>query len=448
MPFFIKNAKDFIGKEVEIKGWVFSIRSSGSILFLQVRDGSGFIQAVVSKNEVSPEIFATAQKVTVESSVAVLGLVKQESRSPSGFELQAKDLKVISLSQDFPIAPKEHGIDFLLENRHLWLRSQSQWAILKIRNETTLAINEFLQSQGYLRFDAPIITPSACEGTTTLFPLPYLPSWPENDQNFVSWLEKDEKRPYAYLSQSGQLYLEAAIASFGKVYDFGPTFRAEKSKTKRHLTEFWMMDAEAAFMEYDGLLELEEQLIHFVIQKVLEKCSDEFKILERNTELLEAIKLPFARLTYDQVVEKLKSLGSDIKYGQDLGNDDETLLMTHFKQPLFIMKFPSNLKAFYFKRDAQKPELTLSVDLLVPEGYGEITGGGQREDDYEELLKRLKEAGVNSLDYEWYLDLRKYGSVPHSGFGLGLERLVAWLCKLEHVREAIPFPRTLYRFSP
>jgi len=447
MEFLIKNAKDFIGKEVSISGWVFNKRSSGSIIFLQVRDGSGFIQAVVSKAEVLPNVFETAQKLTLESSVIVSGLIKQEPRSQSGFELQAKDLKIISLSQDFPIAPKEHGIDFLLEKRHLWLRSQSQWAILRIRNEAVLAINEFLQSQGFLRVDAPIITPSTCEGTTSLFPVPYLPSWPEDEQ-FVSWLEKDEKRPYAFLSQSGQLYLEAAIASFGKVYDFGPTFRAEKSKTKRHLTEFWMMDAEAAFMEFDQLLEFQEKLVFFVIQKIVKNCVLELKILERDVSPLEQIKIPFERLTYDEILKKLQELGSDIKYGEDLGNDDETLLMTHFKQPIFITRFPLAFKAFYFKRDAAKQDLTLSADLLVPEGYGEITGGGQREDDYEQLLKRLNEALVNRQDYEWYLDLRKYGSVPHSGFGLGLERLVAWLGKLEHVREAIPFPRTIYRFKP
>jgi len=447
MEFLIKNAKDFIGKEVSISGWVFNKRSSGSIIFLQVRDGSGFIQAVVSKAKVLPNVFETAQKLTIESSVIVSGLIKQEPRSQSGFELQTKDLKIISLSQDFPIAPKEHGIDFLLEKRHLWLRSQSQWAILRIRNEAVLAINEFLQSQGFLRVDAPIITPSACEGTTSLFPVPYLPSWPEDEQ-FVSWLEKDEKRPYAFLSQSGQLYLEAAIASFGKVYDFGPTFRAEKSKTKRHLTEFWMMDAEAAFMEFDQLLEFEERLIVFVIQEIVKNCALELKILERDASPLEQIKIPFERLTYDEILKKLHKLGSDIKYGEDLGNDDETLLMTHFKQPIFITRFPLAFKAFYFKRDAAKQDLTLSADLLVPEGYGEITGGGQREDDYEQLLKRLNEALVNRQDYEWYLDLRKYGSVPHSGFGLGLERLVAWLGKLEHVREAIPFPRTIYRFKP
>jgi asparaginyl-tRNA synthetase len=429
MDFLIKDSSNFIGQIVTLRGWVFNKRSSGSIVFLQIRDGSGFIQAVVSRAEVLANVFEAAQKLTIESSVVISGLVKQEPRSPSGFELQAKDLQIISLAIDFPIATKEHGIDFLLENRHLWLRSQSQWAILRIRNEITLAINEFLQDQGYLRLDAPIITPSACEGTTTLFAIDYF----------------GEK---AYLSQSGQLYLEAAIFSFGKCYDFGPTFRAEKSKTKRHLTEFWMMDAEAAFMEFDQLLEFEEKLVFFVIQKVVKNCVLELKILERDVSPLEQIKIPFERLTYEQALKKLQELGSDIKYGEDLGNDDETLLMTHFKQPIFITRFPSAFKAFYFKRDADNQDLTLSVDLLVPEGYGEITGGGQREDNYQELLKRIKETGLNEEDYQWYLDLRKYGSVPHSGFGLGVERLVAWLCKLQHIRTTIPFPRTIYRFRP
>ena len=324
----------------------------------------------------------------------------------------------------------------MLSQRHLWLRSAKQWAILRVRNALILAINEFLQKGGYLRFDSPILTPSSCEGTTTLFPVPYLPAWSETD------------KPQAYLSQSGQLYLEEAIYSFGKVYDFGPTFRAEKSKTKRHLTEFWMIDAEAAFMKYDELLEFEEKMIYFLIQKILVDCQKELKILDRDLRPLEQIKPPFERLTYGEVVKKLQELGSDIKYGQDLGNDDETLLMTHFPQPLFIMKFPHDFKAFYFKRDGQNTELTLSNDLLAPEGFGEIIGGGQREDDHDLLLARMKEAGLNVEDYQWYLDLRKYGSVPHSGFGLGLERLVAWICKLEHIREAIPFPRTIYRFSP
>lgn len=429
MDFHIKDSKNYIGQDITIRGWVFSVRSSGSIVFLQIRDGSGFIQVVVSKKDVAPEAFAAAVNLTDESSVIVKGVVKEEPRSPYGYEINASDLKIVHLSQPFPIAKKMHGVDFLLSLRHLWLRSRKQWAILRVRNQIINAINEFLQNDGYIKIDAPIITPSACEGTTTLFAIDYF------GKN-------------AYLSQSGQLYLEAAIASFGKVYDFGPTFRAEKSKTKRHLTEFWMMDAEEAFMEYDRLLELEEKLIHFVIQNVLANCQQEFQILGRDLAPLAKIKMPFLRLTYQETLTKLRELGSDIKDGEDLGNDDETMLMNHFDQPLFIMKFPAAFKAFYFKRDAGDPEATLSADLLAPEGYGEITGGGQREDDYQTLLKRMKDLGINEKDYDWYLDLRKYGSVPHAGFGIGLERLVAWLCHLDHIRKAIPFPRTIYRFSP
>ena len=429
MSFLIKDAKNHIGQDVELKGWVFNKRSSGSIIFLQIRDGSGCLQAVVAKNEVSSESFDETQKLTEESSIVAIGQIKEEPRSPYGFEMQIKDLKIISLSSEFPISKKEHGIDFLLSLRHLWLRSQRQWAILRIRNQIINAINEFLQKENYIKLDSPIITPAACEGTTTLFPVDYFGN-------------------KTFLSQSGQLYLEAGIASFGKCYDFGPTFRAEKSKTKRHLTEFWMMDAEAALMEFNELLEFEEKTIYYVIQEVLKNCQEELKVIERDTVPLEQIKLPFERLNYQETIAKLQQLGSDIKYGQDLGNDDETILMTFFKQPLFITRFPSTFKAFYFKRDAEDNNLTLSSDLLAPEGYGEITGGGQREDDNQLLLNRMNEEGLNIKDYEWYLDLRKYGSCPHSGFGLGVERIVAWICKLEHVREAIPFPRTIYRFTP
>ena len=429
MSFLIKDAKNYIGQDVELKGWVFNKRSSGSIIFLQIRDGSGCLQAIVVKNEVSSESFDEAQKLIEESTIIAMGQIKEEPRSPYGFEMQIKDLKIISLSSEFPISKKEHGINFLLSLRHLWLRSQRQWAILRIRNQIINAINEFLQKEDYIKLDAPIITPAACEGTTTLFPVDYFGN-------------------KTFLSQSGQLYLEAGIASFGKCYDFGPTFRAEKSKTKRHLTEFWMMDAEAAFMEFNELLELEEKMIYYIIQEVLKNCKEELKIIERDTIALEQIKLPFERLSYQETIIKLQELGSDIKYGEDLGNDDETILMTRFKQPLFITKFPSTFKAFYFKRDSKDSNLTLSSDLLAPEGYGEVTGGGQREDDYQILLNRMNEEKLNIKDYEWYLDLRKYGSCPHSGFGLGLERIVAWICKLEHVRESIPFPRTIYRFTP
>jgi asparaginyl-tRNA synthetase len=449
MDFLIKNAKDFIGKEIEIKGWMFNKRSSGSIVFLQLRDGSGFIQAVVAKDTVPEKVFQLVQDLKDESSIKLSGILKEEPRSPFKFEIQTKNIEIISPAQDeFPIAGKEHGVDFLLSWRHLWLRSPRQWAILRIRNRLMNAINDFLQKEGYIRTDSPILTPSACEGTTTLFPVPYLPSWPDDDQTPSGWLEQNPLKPYAFLSQSGQLYLEAAIASFGRVFDFGPTFRAEKSKTKRHLTEFWMMDAEAAFLDFEGLLDFEEKMICFLIKDIVKSCEAELKILERDTKPLLEIQRPFLRLTYQETLTKLHGLGSDIKGGQDLGNDDETLLMTHFHQPLFVTKFPHDFKAFYFKRDEKEDNLTLSTDLLAPESYGEICGGGQREDDYQNLLKRIREAGLNEKDYEWYLDLRKYGSVQHSGFGLGLERLVAWIGGLEHIRETIPFPRTIHRFTP
>lgn len=428
--FFIRAAKDFAGREVEIKGWVFNLRSSGSIVFLQVRDGTGFIQATVLKNEVSEKVFAEAKKISLESSVIIKGIVKEEKRAPSGFELTVSDLRIVSLAADeYPIGKKDHGADFLLSHRHLWLRSIRQWAILRIRNHLINSINEFLQREGFTRIDSPIITPSACEGTTTLFEIDYF----------------GEK---AYLTQSGQLYLEAAIFSFGRCYDFGPALRAEKSKTRRHLIELWMIDAEAAFVDFSEILEIEEKLIYHLLQSVISNCQDELKIIERDTKPLMEIKMPFIRLSYDETVEKLRKLGSDIKYGTDFGNDDETLLMTHFKQPVFVTHYPKEIKAFYCKRDKKNEKFALSADLLVPEGYGEIIGGGEREDDYQKLLDSIRQHRYKIEDYQWYLDLRKYGSVPHSGFGLGLERLVSWICKLDHVRESIPFPRMLERFRP
>lgn len=428
--FLIKDADKFIRKEVAIKGWVFNKRSSGSIIFLQLRDGTGVIQATIIKSEVPGKIFSEAEKLTLESSVSLSGLLKEEKRSPTGYEIAVKDLSIICLSpEDYPIGKKEHGPDFLLANRHLWLRSKRQWAILRVRNQLINGINEFLQKNNFIRIDTPIITPSACEGTTTLFEIDYF-----GDK--------------AYLSQSGQLYLEAAIASFGRCYDFGPALRAEKSKTRRHLIEFWMMDAEAAFVDFEGMLKIEEDLIYYLIQSVLENCEEELKTIERDTMPLKKIKLPFLRLKYDEAVKKLKELGSDISWGIDFGNDDETILMNHYKQPVFVSHHPAKVKAFYCKRDSKNNKLVLSADLLAPEGYGEIIGGGEREDSYDNLLASIKSHNYKVEDYNWYLDLRKYGSVPHSGFGLGLERLVSWICKLEHVRESIPFPRLLERFRP
>ncbi len=425
----ISNIKKYPGKQVTIKGWVYNKRLGGALIFLQMRDGSGFIQGTVVKGEVSEEVFNKAAGTTLETSMEITGLVREEKRAVGGYEILVKDVKIISLSVEYPIGKKEHGPDFLLKNRHLWLRSKKQWAILRIRNEIILGINQFLQDNSYLKIDSPIITPAACEGTTTLFEIDYF-----GDKG--------------YLSQSGQLYLEAAIASVGRCYDFGPVFRAEKSKTRRHLVEFWMMDAEAAFMEFAEMLAFEEKYIYYLIQRVLQNCQTELEIIERDQTPLKNIKTPFIRLRYEDAVMKLQALGSDIKMGTDFGNDDETILMTHYKQPVFVTHFPAEVKAFYAKREKDNEKYALSADLLAPEGYGEITGGGEREADYDILLKRIEEHHFNKNDYDWYLDSRKYGSVPHSGFGIGLERIVAWICKLDHVRESIPFPRMLERCYP
>ncbi len=428
--FFISDCASNIGKEVGVRGWVFNKRSSGGLIFLHVRDGSGFLQATAVKNEVSEKVFKTVEEVTLESSIELTGTLREEPRAPGGFEIAIKTLEVIQLvAGEYPIGKKEHGPDFLLSNRHLWIRSKRQWAILRIRNILMNAINAYLQSEHFIRFDAPIITPSACEGTTTLFEIDYF----------------GEK---AYLTQSGQLYLEAAIASFGRAYDFGPIMRAEKSKTRRHLIEFWMMDAEAAFVEFDQNLEIQEALVKYVVKDVLERAKKELEIIGRDVGPLEKIlSQPFVRLTYPEAIKKLQELGSDIQEGTDFGNDDETILMNYYQVPVFVTHYPASIKAFYFKRGTGD-HTALCADLLAPEGYGEIIGGGQREDDYQTLLKRIEEHGYNKVDYDWYLDLRKYGSVPHSGFGMGLERLLAWICKLEHVRETIPFPRMLERFKP
>ena len=425
----IKEINEFIGKEVIIKGWVYNKRSSGKIHFLQIRDGSGFIQAIILKGEVSSESFAAAEKVTLESSVEMAGIVREDKRAPDGYELTAKELTIIQLAEEFPIGKKEHGPDFLLNNRHLWLRSKRQWAILRVRNEIIRSLNEYLQKEGFVRVDTPIITPSACEGTTTLFEIDYF----------------GEK---AYLSQSGQLYLEAAIGSLGRVYDFGPALRAEKSKTRRHLIEFWMMDAEAAFVDFIGILKVQEEMVYHIIQSVLKNCQKELEILERDTQVLSSIKLPFVRLTYKETIKLLNSLGSDIKIGSDFGNDDETILMNHYKNPVFVTHYPAEVKAFYAKKDPNDGDFALVADLLAPEGYGEVIGGGERESDYDTLIREIQKRNLNVKDYDWYLDLRKYGSVPHSGFGIGLERMVAWICKSPHVRETIPFPRLLGRFRP
>jgi len=424
----IAKIQDFAGKEVQLKGWVYNKRESGKIIFLQLRDGSGFIQGVVVKSEVSEKTFENAVKATMESSVVMTGTAREDKRAPSGFEILVFNLELIQVAEDYPITKKEHGPDFLLDHRHLWLRSKRQWAIQRVRNDLILGIYDFLHREGFIKIDAPIFTPNACEGTTTLFEVDYFGN-------------------KAYLSQSGQLYLEAAIFAHGKVFDFGPTFRAEKSKTRRHLTEFWMMDAEMAFYDWKDNIDFQEKLIVQLVQRVLRNCQQEMKILERDTKSLEKIKAPFMRLTYVEALEMLRKLGSDIKEGEDFGNDDETMLTQAHEKPIFVSHFPHRIKAFYMSVD-ETGKYVLCNDLLAPEGYGEIIGGGQRETDFKKLLAMVKKHNLPQKAFEWYLDLRRYGSVTHSGFGLGLERLVAWVCGLPHVRETIPFPRMLERMTP
>jgi len=430
MQTFIKNLASLVDQEVEIKAWLYNKRSSGPIAFLELRDGTGWVQAVAAKSDLSATVWEDVEKATQESSVVILGKVAKHPKKENVFELQVKDFKIIQLAQEYPIAHKEHGPDFLMENRHLWLRSKKQWAILRVRDSIITAIGEYLHKELFIKVDSPVFTPNACEGTTTLFPVPYF------------------DLGTAYLSQSGQLYIEAAIASVGRCYDFGPVFRAEKSKTKRHLTEFWMMDAEAAFVEHEENLKIQEGLVRYIIRYCLNNCQEELRILERNTEPLEKADNPFTRYTYDEAIKKLNELGSDIKYGEDLGNDDEGILTKDSEVPVFIEKWPKSIKPFYMKRDSVNPDLVLNDDLIAIEGAGEIIGGSQREDDYDLLLSRIKAEGLNIEDYQWYLDLRKYGSVPHAGFGIGLERMVRWVTGVEHIRECIPFPRTIGRLKP
>lgn len=427
---FIKDFKDFKKKEVLIRGWAYNLRSSGSIMFLQIRDGSGFVQAVVSKDDVKPNSWAEAEKITIESSVELIGKVTPHPKQKGVFELQVSQVKLLHAADEYPIGKKDHGPEFLLDNRHLWLRSPKQWAIQKIRNTIINATYEFLNQNDFIKIDSPILTPVSCEDTTTLFETEYFD------------LGK------AYLSQSGQLYLEAAIFSVGRCFDFGPTFRAEKSKTRRHLTEFWMMDAEAAFVEHEENMKIQENLISFIVEKVLDQNMHELEILERDIEVLKKIKAPFGRMTHAEAIKKLQKLGSDIKDGEDLGGDDETLLTKDSDVPIFIEKWPKEIKSFYMKLDPENPNVVLGSDLIATEGAGEIIGGSQREDDYDLLLQRMKECNMPVKDFQWYLDLRKYGSVPHSGFGYGLERIVKWITGVQHVREVVPFPRLINRLTP
>jgi asparaginyl-tRNA synthetase len=425
----LKDIKNFLNQEVILQGWIFNFRSSGSIYFLQFRDGTGRIQAIVSRADVSTEVWENCQKLTMESSVEIKGVVYEEARSPYGYEIKVNDLKIIHLAEKYPIAKKEHGIDFLLDYRHLWIRSPRQEAILKIRDGIVWAIREFFHKKNFILTDSPILTRMAAEGTTNLFEVNYF----------------DEK---AYLAQTGQLYLEATSAALGRTYSFGPTFRAEKSKTRRHLSEFWMVEAEASFMDFEENLKLQEELVEHIVKYVLENYKNELNHLGRDIEPLKKITAPFYRLTYDEVIKKLNELGSDIKWGEDLGGDDETILTKQYDKPIFVTHYPAEVKAFYMKPDPKNPKVVLNDDLLAPEGYGEIIGGSERDADLKSLEKKVKEQKLPLEYFNWYLDLRRYGSVPHSGFGLGLERTVAWICGLDHVREAIPFPRMLNRIEP
>ena len=427
---YIEDIARYAGQTVTIRGWLHNRRSSGKIHFLQVRDGTGFIQCVMSKAAVGEEVFKRADHLSQESAIVVHGAVRADARAPGGYELDVSGLEVVSEAQSYPITPKEHGVDYLLDRRHLWIRSARQQAILRVRHEVINAVRDYFNSRGFILADTPIFTPSACEGTTTLFPVQYF----ENET--------------AYLTQSGQLYNEANAMALGRVYCFGPTFRAEKSKTRRHLTEFWMVEPEVAYATLDDVMALAEGLVVSVLARVLEHRQTELKALERDTSKLEKVQPPFPRISYDEAAETLKRKGLAFEWGGDFGAPDETALSEEFDRPLFVHRYPSAVKAFYMKPDPARPELSLSVDLLAPEGYGEIIGGGERLDDYNLLVERIKEHDLPQQAFEWYLDLRRFGSVPHGGFGIGIERVVAWICGLDHLREAIPYPRMLYRIYP
>lgn len=426
----IKHLSEYVGKEVSIKGWLYNKRSSGKVKFLILRDGTGMLQCVVFKGNVSEEDFELAGNLGQEASLEVIGKVKEEPRAVGGYELDCTEVKLIGESTDYPITPKEHGIEFLMDHRHLWLRSKRQAAILKVRHRVIKAIRDFFDSRDFTLFDPPIITPNACEGTSTLFETEYFDLGP------------------AYLTQSGQLYAEAGAMALGRVYTFGPTFRAEKSKTRRHLTEFWMVEPEVAFNDLNDNMDLAEEFLEYVVQTTLKDCVVELEILERDTTSLQRVKRPFPRVSYDEAVEILKRKGHEFEWGNDFGGPDETIISEEFDRPVMVHRYPAEVKAFYMKRDPENQKLALAVDVLAPEGYGEIIGGSQREDNLDLLIERIKEHNLPQEFFEWYLDLRRYGSVPHSGFGLGLERTVSWICGLEHLREAIPFARMIYRNTP
>jgi asparaginyl-tRNA synthetase len=426
---YIEDAARYAGQEVTIRGWLRHRRESGKLHFLIIRDGTGDLQAVVSKGTVGEEQFGISAQLTQESSLIVTGQLRQDPRAPGGYELDVSRIEPIQIAEPFPIQPKEHGVGFLMEHRHLWLRSSRQHAVLRIRHEIVRACRNFFDERGFLLVDAPIFTPNACEGTTTLFQTQYF----------------DET---AYLTQSGQLYSEATAAAFGKVYCFGPTFRAEKSKTRRHLMEFWMVEPEVAFAELPDMMDLAEEFLTHIVERVLSTRRAELATLGRDIGKLERVTRPFPRISYEEAVSLLRAKGNPIQYGDDFGGDEETLLSNEFDRPVVVHRYPTALKAFYMQNDPARPELALCMDVLAPEGYGEIIGGGQRIHEYDKLLARIREHKLPEKVFQWYLDLRRFGSVPHAGFGMGIERAVAWICGLDHVRETIPFPRMLYKLYP
>ncbi|HVT43581.1 MAG TPA: asparagine--tRNA ligase [Thermoanaerobaculia bacterium] len=425
----INELKSHIGQPVTVLGWLYNKRASGKLQFPIIRDGSGYLQCVVSKKEVPEESWTAADSATQESTVRVSGTVREEARAPGGVELGVESFEILHLTEDYPISPKEHGTAFLMDIRHLWLRSSKQHAVLRIRNEVEQACRDFFYERDFVLIDAPILTPAACEGTSTLFETDYF----------------GEK---AFLSQSGQLYLEPAAAAFGKVYCLGPTFRAEKSKTRRHLTEFWMVEPEVAFLEFDGLQELAEEFVEYLVARALDRCGEELKTLERDVTKLENIRRPFPRITYREAIATLQAKGMSVAFGDDLGGDEETVLAEAFDRPVMVSRYPAAIKAFYMQPDPEDPTLALGLDMLAPEGYGEIIGGSQRIHDHDLLLQRIREHDLPVEAFQWYLDIRKYGTFPHSGFGMGIERCVAWISGVRHLRECIPYPRMLNRIYP
>jgi asparaginyl-tRNA synthetase len=427
---YIEDIAAHEGQTVTLRGWLHNRRSSGKIHFLTLRDGTGFIQCVMTKQAVGDEVFTGADHLGQESAIVVHGAVRADARAPGGFEVDVTGLEVVGESHNYPITPKEHGVDYLLDRRHLWIRAPRQQAVLRVRHEVINAVRDFLNARGFILADTPIFTPAACEGTTTLFPVQYF------------------EDTTAYLTQSGQLYNEANAMALGRVYAFGPTFRAEKSKTRRHLTEFWMVEPEMAYASLDDVMELAEALVVYVVGRALDRRRRELETLGRDTSKLEAVQAPFPRISYDEAAERLKAKGLPFEWGGDFGAPDETALSEDYDRPICVHRFPSAIKAFYMKPDSERPELSLGVDVLAPEGYGEIIGGGERLADLDLLLRRIKEHDLPQEAFEWYLDLRRYGTVPHAGFGMGIERVVAWICGLEHLREAIPYPRMLYRMYP